>query len=104
MQAKFSREQALLLRSFHPPFLAAPHPGNLFAFFGLQEARDSEKPETWMFSFNISWISSIETQDVEAEIFDNAARLKQFKELRKGYVDEPWKSAFEWLPENQPGW
>lgn len=103
MQAKFSREQALFLRSFHPPFLAAPHPNNLFAFFGLQDAPDSEKPETWTF-FYISWNSSRAIQDVEAEIFDNAARLKQFKELRKGYVDEPRKSAFEWLPENQPLW
>ncbi|KAA8563643.1 hypothetical protein EYC84_011666 [Monilinia fructicola] len=103
VQARFTEDQALFLRSFHPLFLAAPHPNNLFAFFGLQDAPDPEKPESWTFFFYISWNSSIETQDAEARVFDDAARLKQVKEMGKGYA-EPWKSAFQWLPEDQPVW
>ncbi|KAI9650021.1 hypothetical protein NHQ30_000034 [Ciborinia camelliae] len=103
VQSRFTREQALFLRSFHPLFLAAPHPENIFAFFGLQDAPDPEKPESWKFFFYISWNSSIETQDEEAMVFDDAARLRQVKEMGKRYA-EPWKSAFEWLPEDQPVW
>ncbi|KAF7865760.1 hypothetical protein EAF04_005925 [Stromatinia cepivora] len=103
VQARYTREQALFLRSFHPLFLASPHPDNLFAFFGLQDAPDPEEPEGWTFYFYISWNSSIETQDEEAKVFDNAARLKEAKEMGKGF-SEPWKSAFEWLPEDQPFW
>ncbi|KAF7889253.1 hypothetical protein EAF00_009553 [Botryotinia globosa] len=103
VQAKYTREQALHLRSFHPLFLAAPHPDNLMAFFGLQDAPDPDKPESWTFFFFISWNSSIETQNAESKIFDNAARLRQVREMAKGYA-EPWKSAFEWLPEDQPVW
>lgn len=103
VQARFTREQALFLRSFHPLYLASPHPNNLFAFFGLQDASDPNAPETWTFFFYVSWNSSIETQDEEAKFFDNTARLKQVRELGKEY-SEPWKSAYEWLPENQPVW
>ncbi|KAJ8068410.1 hypothetical protein OCU04_003970 [Sclerotinia nivalis] len=103
VRARYTREQALFLRSFHPLFLASPHPDNLFAFFGLQDALDPEEPESWTFFFYISWNSSIATQDEEAKVFDNAARLKQVKEMGKGFA-EPWKSAFEWLPEDQPVW
>ncbi|PQE21575.1 FAD binding domain-containing protein [Rutstroemia sp. NJR-2017a WRK4] len=101
VQARYTREQALFLRSFHPLYLASPHPNNLFAFFGLQDAPDPKKPETWTFFFYISWHSS--AQDEEAKTFDNKARLRQVRELAKDYT-EPWKSAFEWLPEDQPVW
>ncbi|ESZ97152.1 hypothetical protein SBOR_2465 [Sclerotinia borealis F-4128] len=103
VQARYTREQALFLRSFHPLFLAAPHPDNIFAFFGLQDAPDPEKPESWTFFFYISWNSSIDMQDAEAKVFDDAARLRQVREMGKRYA-EPWKSAFEWLPEYQPVW
>jgi len=103
IQAKYTREQAIFLRSFHPLFLAAPHPDGLFAFFGLQDAPDPDKPESWTFFFYISWYSSIETQDEETKTFSDRDRLKQVRELGKGYT-EPWKSAFEWLPEDQPPW
>ena len=103
VQAKFTREQALFLRSFHSLFLASPHPDGLFAFFGLQDAPEVDKPEGWTFFFYISWNSSIEQQDEEAKTYDNKSRLKQVRELSKGYT-QPWKSAFEWLPEDQPAW
>lgn len=103
IQAKYTREQALFLRKFHPLFLASPHPDNLFAFFGLQDAPEVDKPEEWTFFFYISWNSSLEEQDEEAKIFTNRDRLKQVSNLGKKYC-EPWKSAYEWLSEDQPVW
>ncbi|KAF4624688.1 hypothetical protein G7Y89_g13481 [Cudoniella acicularis] len=103
VQAKYTREKALFLRSFHPLYLASPHPSGLFAFFGLQDAPEMDKPEGWTFFFYISWPSSLERQDEEAAKFGNKERLAQVKELAKGFT-EPWKSAFEWVPEGQPAW
>lgn len=103
IQAKFTRDQALYLRSFHPLFLGAPHPAGLFAFFGLQDAPEIDKPEDWTFFFYISWNSTIEQQDEEAKTFTNKERLNQVRELGKLYT-QPWKSAFEWIPEDQVPW
>ncbi|KAH7310064.1 hypothetical protein BKA65DRAFT_169434 [Rhexocercosporidium sp. MPI-PUGE-AT-0058] len=103
VQAKFKSEQALFLRSFHPLYIAAPHPNGYFAFFGLQDAPEMDKPEDWTFFFYISWKSSIEQQDEERKSFGNKERLAQVKEKSKAYC-EPWKSAFEWVPEDQAAW
>lgn len=103
VQAKFTREQALFLRSFHPLYIAAPHPDGYFAFFGLQDAPDVDKPEGWTFFFYISWKSSIKQQDAERGRFGNKERLAQVKEKSKVYT-EPWKSAFEWVHEDQAAW
>jgi 2-polyprenyl-6-methoxyphenol hydroxylase-like FAD-dependent oxidoreductase len=103
VQAKYTREQALFLRSFHPLFIAAPHPDGYFAFFGLQDAPEIDKPEDWTFFFYISWNSSLEQQDEERKTYGNKDRLIQVKEKSKVYC-EPWKSAFQWVPEDQPVW
>ena len=103
IQAKYTREKALFLRSFHPLFLASAHPDGLFAFFGLQDAPEVDKPEDWTFFFYISWNSSIAQQDEEAKTFGNKERLNQVRVLSKNYT-QPWKSAFEWLPDDQTVW
>ncbi|CZR60097.1 related to monooxygenase [Phialocephala subalpina] len=103
VQSKFTREQALFFRSFHPLYIAAPHPDDYFAFFGLQDAPEIDKPEGWTFFFYISWNSSLEQQDEERKKFGNKERLAQVKEKSVGYC-EPWKSAFEWVSEDQPAW
>jgi 2-polyprenyl-6-methoxyphenol hydroxylase-like FAD-dependent oxidoreductase len=55
------------------------------------------------FFFYISWHSSLEQQDEERKTFGNKERLAQVKEKSKRYC-EPWKSAFEWVPEDQAAW
>ncbi|KAH6684248.1 hypothetical protein B0J14DRAFT_612325 [Halenospora varia] len=82
--------------------LAFPHPDGLFAVSGLQDAPEVDKPEGWNV-FYISWPSSFGQQDEEAAKFRNKERLRQVKELAKGYP-EPWKSEFEWVLEDQPAW
>lgn len=103
LQAKYTAEQAKFLRSFHPLYIAAPNPDNTFAFFGLQDAPSLTNPEDWTFFFYISWASSLEQQDEERRKFGNKERLAQVKEKAKVYC-EPWKSAFEWVSEDQPAW
>ncbi|TVY18833.1 FAD-dependent monooxygenase cctM [Lachnellula arida] len=102
VQAKYTREQALFLRSFHPLYIAAIHPDNMVAFFGLQDAPAIDKPEDWTFFFYISWNSTLEQQVEEAKTYGNNERLTQVKSFSRGFT-EPWKSAFEWVAD-QPVW
>ncbi|KAH7068567.1 hypothetical protein FB567DRAFT_541303 [Paraphoma chrysanthemicola] len=102
VQRKFNKEQALHLRSFHPLFLASANPSNNFAFFGMQDAADADDPSSWTFFFYISWGSSLEEQEATKNWTD-AQRLAQQKELAKKFCD-PWKSAYEWTPDDAPVW
>ncbi|KAF2682865.1 hypothetical protein K458DRAFT_56621 [Lentithecium fluviatile CBS 122367] len=100
VQSKFASNQALFLRSFHPLFLTSAHPDNKFGFFALQDAEEAGDPSSWTFIWYISWATSIEEQDATADWTD-AQRLAQQKELSKSFCD-PWKSAFEWCPDDAP--
>ncbi|KAJ4287187.1 hypothetical protein N0V90_012585 [Kalmusia sp. IMI 367209] len=102
VQCRFPKDQALFLRSFHPLYLAAAHPENLFGFFSTQSVDDPDDPTTWTFSFYFSWRSSLEEQRATAHWTD-AQRLAQLKELAKKFCD-PWKSAFQWTPDDTPVW
>ena len=102
VESSFSKEQALFLRSFHPLYLASAHPDNHFGFFSAQHIADPEDPTTWIFKFYISWQSSHEEQEATAHWTD-AQRLAQQKELAKKFCD-PWKSAYEWTPDDTPVW
>lgn len=102
VERTFSKEQALFLRSFHPLYLAAAHPDNLFSFFAVQHVADPDDPTTWVFKYYISWQSSREEQEATAQWTD-AQRLAQQKELARNFC-EPWKSAYEWTPDDTPVW
>lgn len=102
VQCKFTKDQALYLRKFHPLFLASAHPANKFAFFGMHDAADPNDPSSWTFFFYISWHSSLEEQDATAS-WTAAQRLAQQKEFAKDFCD-PWKSAYEWTPDDNPVW
>ncbi|KAJ4382918.1 hypothetical protein N0V86_002145 [Didymella sp. IMI 355093] len=102
IQQRFTSEQALYLRSFHPLFLASAHPNNTFAFFGMHDAPDPNDPSSWTFFFYVSWRSSPEEQEATKH-WTNAQRVKQQKELAKHFCD-PWKSALEWTPDDASAW
>ncbi|GKZ20517.1 hypothetical protein AbraIFM66951_005841 [Aspergillus brasiliensis] len=102
VQAQYSAERARYLRQFHPLYIAGINPAGYFSFFGLHDATDRERPETWTFFFYISWHSSLQEQR-ETAGWSNAQRLAQVKKFAKTYTD-PWKSAFEWLPDDQQVW
>lgn len=102
VQRRFTKDQALLLRSFHPLFLASASPSNKFAFFGMHNAADPDDPSSWTFFFYISWISSLEEQEATKNWTD-AQRLAQQKEFAAEFCD-PWKSAYAWTPDDAPVW
>ena len=102
IQQRFTAEQALYLRSFHPLYLASAHPNNMFAFFGMHDAPDPADPSSWTFFFYVSWRSSLEEQEATKHWTD-AQRVKQQKELASQFCD-PWKSALEWTPDDASAW
>jgi 2-polyprenyl-6-methoxyphenol hydroxylase-like FAD-dependent oxidoreductase len=102
IQQRFTAEQALYLRSFHPLFLASAHPNNTFAFFGMHDAPDPNDPSSWTFFFYVSWHSSLEEQEATRHWTD-VQRVQQQKELAKSFCD-PWKSALEWTPDDASAW
>jgi 2-polyprenyl-6-methoxyphenol hydroxylase-like FAD-dependent oxidoreductase len=102
VQSKFTRDQALYLRSFHPLYLASAHPKNYFAFFGMHDAPDAHDPSSWTFFYYISWHCSLEEQEATKD-WTGAQRLAQQKELAQQFCD-PWKSALEWTPDDTPVW
>ncbi|EGC42274.1 conserved hypothetical protein [Histoplasma capsulatum var. duboisii H88] len=102
IHSRFTREQALFLRSFHPLYIAAIHPGGLFSFLGMQDAADPERPETWTFFFYISWYSSLDEQDKTSHWTD-VQRSEQVKEFSRTFTD-PFKSAFEWASADCKVW
>ncbi|KAK2808345.1 hypothetical protein FQN50_004730 [Emmonsiellopsis sp. PD_5] len=102
VHSTYTREQALFLRKFHPLYLASVHPGGYFSFFGMQDAADPDRPETWTFFFYISWHSSLEEQEQTAD-WSDAKRLEQVKEFSRSFTN-PVKSAFEWLGDGCKVW
>ncbi|KAL4742678.1 hypothetical protein BDV11DRAFT_167073 [Aspergillus similis] len=101
VQARYTAEQARFLRTFHPLYIAAINPAGFFSFFGLHDASDPD-PSTWTFFFYISWHSPLEEQEATKD-WSNAQRLAQAKQFAQHFTD-PWKSAFEWLPDDQEVW
>ena len=78
-------------------------PRRLFCFLRTARCARGGQAEDWTFFFYISWNLSIEQQDEERKTFGNKERLAQVKKKWKGYC-EPWKSAFECVPEDQAAW
>ncbi|RAK75050.1 FAD-dependent oxidoreductase [Aspergillus fijiensis CBS 313.89] len=102
VQARFSAERARFLRQFHPLYLAGINPAGQFAFFGMHEVEDPDRPESWTFFFYISWQSTYQEQERTAD-WSNAQRLTQVKEFARQFAD-PWKSAFQWLDDDHEVW
>jgi 2-polyprenyl-6-methoxyphenol hydroxylase-like FAD-dependent oxidoreductase len=101
IQQKYTREQALYLRS-SSVLLSAVHPAGHVAVFGMQDIADPDVPESWTFFFYISWPSSVEEQTATAH-WTNAQRFAQQKEFAKNHCD-PWKSALEWASDETSVW
>lgn len=68
----------------------------------MQDAADSDRPETWTFFFYISWYSTFEEQERMAD-WTNAQPLQQVKEFSRAFTD-PWKSSFEWVDDDRKVW
>lgn len=102
VQAKYTAEQVKFLRSWHPLYIAAPHPEGMVSWVGLHHAPDAHDPENWIMNHYISWPSSHEEQE-KSKDWTNEMRLKQLKELGSKFC-EPFNSAFKWLKDDQAVW
>ncbi|KAI5924734.1 hypothetical protein F4810DRAFT_709309 [Camillea tinctor] len=125
VNASFKREKALWLRSFHPVLSTVLHPDNMVGMLGVLNAADPECPESWRFTFYISWrLTPEELEEDEKKCADSkngggtdddngkgeeqagsgrrerrAARLRAAKERSKMFAD-PLRSCFEWLADD----
>ncbi|KAI9714928.1 MAG: hypothetical protein M1812_006241 [Candelaria pacifica] len=99
---KYTRDQALFLRSapFHPLFQCAPHPDGYFAWLGLHDAPNPNKPEDWIFFAYISFFEPPSEQQTKSQEKTSPKEyLKHQKQLARNFAD-PFKSAFEWMSED----
>jgi 2-polyprenyl-6-methoxyphenol hydroxylase-like FAD-dependent oxidoreductase len=75
VQAKYTAEQVKFLRSWHPLYVAAPHPAGFLSWVGLHSAPDVNDPENWIMNHYISWRYSLAEQE-ESKDWSNEMRLK----------------------------
>ena len=95
--SNYPRDRALKLRSApnHPLFQCSPHPNGYFAWLGLQDASDPDRPESWTFVNYISFPEPRHTTNDKT----TAQHVAHQKEIAKQYAD-PFKSAYEWMPDD----
>ena len=93
----YSRDQALFLRAapHHALHQIAPHPDGYYAWLGLHDASDADRPETWVFWHYISYP---EPRDYENE--KTAAEHVAHQKAMGAQFADPFKSAFEWMPDD----
>ena len=102
VKAKYTAEQVKFLRSWHPLYVAAPHPAGFLSWVGLHSAPDVNDPGNWIMNHYISWPYSQAAQE-NSKDWSNEMRLKQVKEFAEQFAD-PFRSAFAWLKDDQPVW
>jgi 2-polyprenyl-6-methoxyphenol hydroxylase-like FAD-dependent oxidoreductase len=100
INASYSKEQALFLRSYHPLMSGIFHPNNYVGMMATLDAPDPNLPDGWSFTFYISWNSTIEEQDAESAVMGVSERLQQVKRKAADEFADPLKSAFAWLPDD----
>ena len=92
----FSAETARLQRQGHPIFKCAFHPDHPYCWFSsIQDVKDPDRPETWLFQHNFSWIHS----PTPADLPDPASRIAWWKSVAAEYAD-PWRTVGKELPED----
>lgn len=99
VNASYTREQALFLRSFHPITSVVAHPDDMFSVVMLLDAPSQDRPEDWRFTFYISWRLPVEEQEAEAAVLSVRERLAQARERSQVFAD-PIRSCFAWLDDD----
>ncbi|KAK5012040.1 hypothetical protein LTR60_004589, partial [Cryomyces antarcticus] len=102
VHARYPRETALRIRAHHELYMASVHPGNKFAFLGMQDVALPSSPESWTFFGYISYPLSLAEQDATAH-HTNAQHLAHLRRLAADFAD-PFGTAFAALPADSPVW
>lgn len=96
LSCSFPKDIALLQRKAgHPIFKNSYHPDGFMWWQSIQDVKDPNDPESWLFQNILSWIGSPRPE----EFPDQESRLKFWQEKAKAFAD-PWKSVGENLPSN----
>ena len=93
----FPKETAMLQRMGHPVFKNSYHPDGFMWWQSIQDVKDPDAPETWLFQNVISWIGKPRAEDLP----DSASRMKYWKEHAQNFA-EPWRSVGRDLPDDLP--
>ncbi|KAH8652533.1 hypothetical protein BX600DRAFT_96755 [Xylariales sp. PMI_506] len=99
INASYTREQALSLRSHHPLMNVIVHPDNMIGMLATLDAPREDEPEGWRFTFYMSRLISVEQQDAESAVMGVPERLAEAKALG-ATLAEPMRSAYAWLPDD----
>jgi 2-polyprenyl-6-methoxyphenol hydroxylase-like FAD-dependent oxidoreductase len=93
----FPKETAMLQRMGHPVFKNSYHPDGFMWWQSIQDVKDPNAPDTWLFQNVISWIGQPRAEDLP----DAASRMKFWKEKAQNFA-EPWRSVGKDLPDDLP--
>ncbi|KAI1504133.1 hypothetical protein F5X99DRAFT_416705 [Biscogniauxia marginata] len=107
VNATFARERALWLRSFHPVINVVLHPGDMVGMLGVLDASDPGRPESWRFSFYISWRLSpeeLEREDAERSLERGGGGGDDDGENEDGDEDEDEEWAIRRRRERRAEW
>lgn len=70
--------------------------GKYLTVFAVQNVLDPDDPRTWSFSISSSWIGQLDPR------LDRKARIALLKQKVNASCGEPFKSAVEWIPDDDP--
>lgn len=94
LSCSFPKEIALLQRkSGHPIFKNSYHPAGFAWWQSIQDVKDPNDPESWLFQNVLSWIGDPRPEDFP----DQESRLKFWRTKAEDFA-EPWKSVGANLP------
>ncbi|KAK4614213.1 FAD-dependent monooxygenase cctM [Fulvia fulva] len=94
--SKHTAEHAKWLRSppFHPINQFAVHPDGKAAWLSVHDAENKDDPSSWTFFHYISYPTP-----PDHDKWNTAKLLQHQKELAKSFC-EPWRSIYQWMPDD----
>jgi 2-polyprenyl-6-methoxyphenol hydroxylase-like FAD-dependent oxidoreductase len=95
ISCSFSAETAKLQRMGHPIFKNSYHPDGMMWWQSVQDVKDPDKPETWLFQNVFSWVGAPNPEDLP----DSASRMAFWKSKAEKFAD-PWRTVGRELPED----
>jgi len=91
----FPKDTAEYLRQIHPIFKNSYHPDGFTWWNSIQDVRDPDKPETWLFQNLLSWAGAPRAEDLP----DQKSRLQFWRDRGPKYA-EPWATIGKQLADD----
>lgn len=97
VSCSFPKDTALLQRMGHPVFKNSYHPEGYMWWQSVQDVRDPDKPEEWLFQNCLSWIGPPRAKD-----FNGSDEILGYWREKANIFAEPWKSVGRDFPDSLP--